>query len=62
MLADFRVQHGAALDGLLIEVLATLMAAEIVIVKRVWQDGMTVRVSAGAGSFPREPRLKDQAR
>ena len=59
MLADFRVQHGAALNGLLTELLATLMAAEIVSVKRVSQDGMRVRASAGAGSFRREPRLKE---
>lgn len=55
---DFRVEHGQALDELLSANVAGLMAAGVVKVKRVAQDGMRVRASAGAGSFRREEKLK----
>jgi len=55
---DFRVEHGQALDELLSANVAGLMAAGVVKLKRVAQDGMRVRASAGAGSFRREERLK----
>jgi transposase len=57
MLADFRVEHRAALDGLLTEIVGSLMAAGAVTLQRVAQDGMRVRASAGASSFRREERL-----
>lgn len=50
-LSDFRVDHGAALDGLLTQVLAALLRGGIVTLKRVAQDGVRVRASAGAASF-----------
>jgi transposase len=64
-LSDFRVDHGEALDGLLTDGVASLMAAGAVKLKRVAQDGMRVRASAGAGSFRRQGKLEsylEQAR
>lgn len=56
--ADFRSQQGCALDDLLTDNLACLMAAGVVKLKSVAQDGMRVRASAGAASFRREEKLK----
>lgn len=58
MLSDFRVAHQAALDDLLTQVVASLMAAGAVTLQRVAQDGMRVRASAGAASFRRQERLE----
>ena len=58
-LSDFRVQHGEALDELFTQVIASLMDKNVVQVSRVSQDGVRVRVSAGASSFRREERLKE---
>jgi len=58
LLSDFRVDHGAALDELFTRVIASLVDKELVSVSRVSQDGVRVRVSAGAGSFRREERLQ----
>lgn len=58
MLSDFRVAHQAALDDLLTQIVASLMAAGSVTLKRVAQDGMRVRASAGAASFRRRERLE----
>ncbi|NQW18407.1 MAG: hypothetical protein HQ478_13065 [Chloroflexi bacterium] len=49
MFSDFRV----ALDGLLTEILAALMAQNLVKLTRVSQDGMRVRASTGSGSYRR---------
>ena len=57
-LSDFRVDHGAVLDNLLSENVTALMAANVVKLKRVAQDGVRVRASAGAASFRREDKLK----
>lgn len=57
-LSDFRTDHGEVLDGLLSESVASLMAAGVVKLARVAQDGMRVRASAGTGSFRREDKLK----
>lgn len=57
-LADFRVAHVEALDELLTQSVATLMAAGAVTLERVAQDGMRVRASAGAASFRRKKTLK----
>jgi transposase len=56
-IADFRSQQGAALDELLTDNLASLMAAGVLKLKRVAQDGMRVRASAGAASFRRDEKL-----
>lgn len=50
-LTDFRVNHGAALDDLMTQALGVLMHHGLVRLKRVAQDGVRVRASAGAASF-----------
>jgi IS5 family transposase len=57
-LSDFRVAHGEALDELLSDSVAALMCAGAVKLKRVAQDGMRVRASAGASSFRRQTTLE----
>jgi transposase len=57
-LSDFRVQHGEFLDQVLTQSVAVLMAQELVTLKRVSQDGIRVRASAGAASFRRQPSLE----
>ena len=58
MLSDFRVAHQSALDELLTQIVASLMAAGAVTLERVAQDGMKVRASAGASSFRRQEGLE----
>jgi transposase len=58
LLSDFRTEHGEALDELFTQVIATLVDQGLVKVSRISQDGVRVRVSAGAGSFRREERLR----
>ena len=58
LLSDFRTDHGAALDELFTQVIASLVDKDLVKVSRVSQDGVRVRVSAGASSFRREERLE----
>jgi transposase len=58
-LADFRTEHVEVLEGLLTASVATLMHQGLVTLKRVAQDGMRVRASAGASSFRREPTLRE---
>lgn len=57
--ADFRVEHGEILDGILTVSVANLLAAGAVKLKRVAQDGMRVRASAAASSFRRRPKLEE---
>lgn len=56
--SDFRKDHGEALDELLSVSIASLMAAGVVKLKQVAQDGIRVRASAGAGSFRRREKLE----
>src|SRR6516225_6677269 len=58
LLGDFRTDHGDALDTLFTEVIASLVDKDVVKVSRISQDGVRVRVSAGASSFRREKRLQ----
>jgi transposase len=58
-LSDFRVEHGPALDELLTQLIAVLMARKLVTIERVAQDGLRVRASAGSGSFRRKKKLKE---
>ena len=58
MLSDFRVAHQEALDDLLTQIIGSLMAAGAVRLERVAQDGMRVRLSAGAASFRGAQGLK----
>lgn len=59
LLSDFRTDHGEALDELFTQVIASLVDKDVVQVSRVSQDGVRVRVSAGASSFRREERLQE---
>jgi len=59
LLSDFRTDHGSALDDLFTQVIASLVDQDIVKVSRISQDGVRVRVSAGASSFRREERLRE---
>ena len=64
-LSDFRSAHGDAFDGLLTDSVAALMAVGAVTLKRVAQDGVRIRASAGAASFRRAETLEqclEQAR
>lgn len=58
LLADFRTAHQAALNTLLTEIITVLLSEQLVSLKRVAQDGMRVRASAGAASFRRAPTLR----
>ncbi len=57
-LSDFRVQHEAFLDELLTRSIAALLKSGVVELKRVAQDGLRVRASAGSSSFRRRPTLE----
>ncbi|MGO8789937.1 MAG: transposase [Terriglobia bacterium] len=57
-LSDFRTDHGEALDALFTQVIASLVDQGVVKVSRISQDGVRVRVGAGASSFRREARLQ----
>ena len=59
LLSDFRHEHQEALNELLTQIVATLMAENLVTLKEVAQDGMRVRSSAGSGSFRRKARLEE---
>jgi transposase len=59
LLSDFRVAHGEALDALFTQCIAALVEKGLVKVKRISQDGVRVRASAGAASFRREGRLTE---
>lgn len=59
LLSDFRTDHGAALDDLFTQLIASLVDKDVVKVSRISQDGVRVRVSAGADSFHRADRLRD---
>lgn len=57
-LSDFRVQHEEFLDQVLTQSVAVLMEQQLVTLKRVSQDGIRVRASAGAASFRRQASLE----
>lgn len=57
-LSDFRVGHGALLEGLLVDSFAALLKLGVARLDRVAQDGMRVRASAGAASFRRHSTLE----
>lgn len=60
-LSDFRVAHAAALERLLADGVAALVAAGLVGLEVLAQDGLKVRAAAGAASFRRRPRLEQFA-
>lgn len=57
-LSDFRTQHPAFLESLLIDSVASLIDQGLVPLETVAQDGMRVRASAGSSSFRRKPSLE----
>lgn len=57
-LSDFRAEHEEIFDGLLTDSVAALLSVGAVKLKRVAQDGMRVRASAGASSFRRRGSLE----
>jgi transposase len=57
-LADFRVAHGAVLEGLLVDSFAALLSTGVASLERVAQDGVRVRAAAGAASFRRRASLQ----
>ena len=58
-LADFRVDHQAALDRLFIEVLGVLSHQGLITLKRVMHDGTKIKASAADKSFRRKATLED---
>jgi transposase len=56
-LGDFRVDHAAALDDLLTQVIASLAQKKLISVHRISQDGTRVRACCGASSMRRKERL-----
>jgi transposase len=58
-LAEFRVRHQAAMDQLLTDLVAVLLAEQLVTLTQVSQDGVRVRASAGSSSFRREATLAE---
>jgi len=61
-LSDFRVAHAEHLDELMTQILGAPMHEGLVRLRRVAQDGMKVRASAGAASFRRNPSSKEAVR
>lgn len=59
-LSDFRVDHESALDELLTSMLVMLTEQKLVKVRRISQDGLRVRASAGTSSFRRRARLEER--
>jgi transposase len=57
MLNDFRVEHEAALQNLLTQMLAVLIRGALVTVSRIAQDGTRVRAGAGVHSFKRRDTI-----
>jgi transposase len=57
-LSDFRVGHGAVLEGLLVDSFAALLRTGVASLERVAQDGVRVRAAAGAASFRRHTSLQ----
>jgi transposase len=56
-LADFRVQHGEALQKLFVEVLGVLSAEGLVTLERVMHDGTKIKACASGDTFRREGRV-----
>lgn len=59
LLSEFRSQGGERWDALLTQIVATLMAEDLVTMDCVAQDGMRVRASAGKSSFRRRAKLEE---
>ncbi len=58
-ISDFRKNNSNEFEELIKETIARLMSKNLVSLKRVSQDGMRVRASAGSSSFRRKKTLKE---
>jgi transposase len=58
LLSDFRMIHQKQIDGLITQIIAVLIKTKVIEIKRVSQDGIRVRASAGGSSFHREKTLE----
>jgi transposase len=58
-LADFRIEHQAALDRLFIEVLGVLSHQGLITLERVMHDGTKIKAAASDRSFHRQATLED---
>jgi len=58
-ISDFRRNNANEFDELISETIARLMNRDLISLKRISQDGMRVRASAGSSSFRRKPSLKE---
>jgi len=58
-ISDFRKNNSVEFDDLTTQIISRLIHKDLVSLKRVSQDGMRVRASAGTSSFRRKPTLKD---
>jgi transposase len=58
-LADFRADHGEALNQIFTQVLGLLSADGLIELKQVMQDGTKVKANAAVGTFRREQRLRE---
>jgi transposase len=56
-LSAFRVQHGAALDGLMTDILGSLLQMGVLSLELVAQDGIRIRAAATAPSFRKSKSL-----
>ena len=56
--SDFRIGHGAVLEGLLVDSFAALLKTGVASLDRVAQDGGRVRAAAGAASLRRHSTLQ----
>lgn len=61
-LSDFRSRSAKGFDQILTETVALMLTEGLVELKRVAQDGVRVRASAGEGSFRRGKRLREMRR
>jgi transposase len=59
LLSEFRSHRAAEFDLILSDLVGPLIAAGVVTLKRVAQDGMRTRASAGSSSFRKHPRLQE---
>lgn len=59
-LADFRVEHKAALDELFARLLTLLEQEGLVSLQQVMHDGTKIRAQAGADTFRREKSLRER--
>lgn len=58
-ISDFRRNNSKEFDELISQIIARLMNRDLITLKRVSQDGVRVRASAGTSSFRRKPTLKE---